>query len=64
MAWSRVCAWVRVFLEVGDGPGLRAPDVERHGRQGAVGGEQGDDWGLTIGVNGDRVAMQWRFEAV
>ena len=29
------------------------------------GGEQGETGrGLTIGVEGDRVAMQWRFEAV
>ena len=29
------------------------------------GGEQGEtEWGLTVGVEGDRVAMQWRFEAV
>jgi len=29
------------------------------------GGEQGETGrGLTVGVDGDRVAMQWRFEAV
>ena len=28
------------------------------------GGEQGNDWGLIVGVDGDRVAMQWRFKAV
>ena len=65
MVWSRVCAWVRVYLEAGDGPGLRAPGVERHGRQGEVQQRAGRDReGLTIGVDGDRVAMQWRFEAV
>ena len=29
--WSRVCAWVHVFPQTGDGPSLRAPGVERHG---------------------------------
>jgi len=28
------------------------------------GGEQGKTGGLTIGVDGDRVVMQWWFEAV
>ena len=27
-------------------------------------GEQGKNRGLTVGVDGDRVAMQWRFEVV
>ena len=31
MVWSRVCAWVHVFPRTEDGPGLRAPRVERHG---------------------------------
>jgi len=28
------------------------------------GGEQGKTGGLTVGVEGDRVVMQWQFEAV
>ena len=40
--WSRVCAWVRVFPVAGDGLGLHAPGVERHGRTAGSGGEQRD----------------------
>ena len=35
-AWSWVCAWVRVCPEAGDGLGLRAHSVERHGRSSKV----------------------------
>ena len=52
--WSRVSAWVRVFPAAGDGLGLHAPGVERHGRIARSGGEQRKNRGspLVLESNG------------
>jgi hypothetical protein len=57
--WSR-CAHegaVLMCLETGDGLGLRARDMERHGRSKRSDGKQRDT-GLTVGVVEDRMVMQ------
>ena len=70
--FSRMIVWyarslasvcIRVYLEAGDGLGLRAPYVERHGRNGEVWRRAGKDR-PTAGVMGDRVVMQWWVVAV
>jgi hypothetical protein len=59
-AWS-LCAHegvVLVCLETEDGLGLRAHNMERHGRSRRSGGEQRKNRGLTVGVVEERMAVQ------
>jgi len=55
---------VLVYPEAGDGLGLRAHGVERHGRNSRVRRRAGKNRALTVGVVGDRMAVQWRVVAV
>jgi hypothetical protein len=48
---------VLVCLETRDGLGLRAHDMERHGRSRRSGGEQRKNRGLTVGVVEERMAV-------
>ena len=59
----RECA-VRVYPVAGDGLGLRAHGVERHGRNSRVRRRAGENRALTVGVVGDRMVVQWRVVAV
>ena len=55
---------VLVYPEAGDGLGLRAHGVERHGRNSRVRRRAGENRALTVGVVGDRMVVQWRVVAV
>jgi len=55
---------VLVYPEAGDGLGLRAHSVERHGRNSRVRRRAGENRALTVGVVGDRMVVQWRVVAV
>ena len=53
-----------VYPEAGDGLGLRAHGVERHGWNSRVRRRAGENRALTVGVVGDRMVVQWRVVAV
>jgi len=55
---------VLVYPEARDSLGLRAHGVERHGRNSRVRRRAGENRALTVGVVGDRMAVQWRVVAV
>ena len=57
------CA-VLVCLEAGDGLGLCAHGMERHGRSSKVQWRAGNEPGLTVGVVEERMAVQCRVAAV
>ena len=57
---SAVC----VYPVVGDGLGLRAHGMERHGQSSKVLRREGEELGLTIGVGVEWIAVQWRVVAV
>ena len=58
MAWSQMCAWVRVFPAASDGLGLHAPSVERHGQCDRVWRQaEGSEGGLTVGAVEERIAV-------
>ena len=54
---QRECA-VLVCLEAGDGLGLRAHGMERHGQSSMVQWRVGNEPGLTVGVVEERMAVQ------
>ena len=63
--WSRVCVWVHVFLGPETALAYALPVWSAMADMVRSGGEQGETGrGLTVGVEGDRVALQWRFEAM
>ena len=53
-----------VYQEAKDGLGLCAHGMERHGRSSKVRQQAGESRALTVGADGEWMAMQWRIMAV